>query len=73
MAASAPSGIGAWSTIINILRVDFLRGSWGTLSVKGFIAGGGVSQRNSRLARLLDAVGIAIVFGDGLRDRRGRW
>ena len=32
--------IGAWSTIINSPHVACLRGSWGTLSVKSFIAGG---------------------------------
>ena len=32
-AVSAPIGNGAWSTIIDILHVDSLRGSWNTLSV----------------------------------------
>ena len=37
---SAPSENDAWSILINIPRVDCLRGYWKSFHVKDFIAGG---------------------------------
>lgn len=68
------SGNGAWSIRFIPPCTDSLRGCWGTPQVRGSIGGRFRSTVSTWLGGLTHAIdGVAIVHGDGLRDRREQW